>query len=436
MPELPSRPNLDQLRHQARELLRSARSGDAEGLRRMAAVSDHVALASAQLALAREYGFSSWRQLVAEVEERRAAEPTDGPAAVSSGRRMPSWSAGPAVRLTDGFLQPRGVIPEPEGYVLRATVTGTAGTEAVNRRLFRRRPPRRPVLGVEGLTIADSRGHAYVHSRSRGMGSVSSSSPGVEQAHLDLRLDPAPDPEAEWIELQGPDGASTRLLRGVPTAIEVEQLMPVDADAGRRHVEMLARRLLAMRLAGAPIGGPFFVERCQQATAQLDALDTRGIAIPPAARDDLTALCHHLTATADAATVPLGWRSVLENADKVGGMRRNADVAVELPPIDGITVTVDTVGFEDTSWCLYLRATPSWWSIDHQELALGASDDTGATYVAIHDGSLSFRANGGGHVVRQRFRPRLDPTASTVRMTLRGSHEAVALRIPLPAPHG
>jgi ankyrin repeat protein len=71
MPELlPVQTNLEQLRRQAKDLLRAAKAGDPEARARIAAVSDRLVLASAQLALAREYGFASWPRLKREVERR------------------------------------------------------------------------------------------------------------------------------------------------------------------------------------------------------------------------------------------------------------------------------------------------------------------------------------------------------------------------------
>ena len=67
---LPVQTNLEQLRHQAKDLLRAAKAGDVEARARIATVSDRLVLASAQLALAREYGFPSWPRLKAEVERR------------------------------------------------------------------------------------------------------------------------------------------------------------------------------------------------------------------------------------------------------------------------------------------------------------------------------------------------------------------------------
>ena len=70
MATLPARPNLSHLRRQARDVLRAAQSGDISAVDRIRAVSDRLTLAAAQLAVAREYGFTSWAGLKAEVEAR------------------------------------------------------------------------------------------------------------------------------------------------------------------------------------------------------------------------------------------------------------------------------------------------------------------------------------------------------------------------------
>jgi hypothetical protein len=70
MAYLPARPDLDQLRHQAKDLLHAAQRGDSEAIARISAVSGRVILSSAQLAIAREYGFPSWAKLKLEVERR------------------------------------------------------------------------------------------------------------------------------------------------------------------------------------------------------------------------------------------------------------------------------------------------------------------------------------------------------------------------------
>jgi uncharacterized protein len=70
MPDLPARPDLDQLRHQAKDLLHAAQRGDPDAVARIGAVAGRLILSSAQLAVAREYGFGSWARLKLEVERR------------------------------------------------------------------------------------------------------------------------------------------------------------------------------------------------------------------------------------------------------------------------------------------------------------------------------------------------------------------------------
>lgn len=80
-PQLPERPDLEQLKRQAKDLLRAARSRDAAALARLrtlpafaqqrddAALAAAVALHDAQSVIAREHGVPSWTALVARVEE-------------------------------------------------------------------------------------------------------------------------------------------------------------------------------------------------------------------------------------------------------------------------------------------------------------------------------------------------------------------------------
>ena len=73
MPDLPGRPDLGQLRRQARDLQRAAASGDADALHQVRSVAEEISLSAAQLAIARDHGFASWPRLKAEAERRRAA---------------------------------------------------------------------------------------------------------------------------------------------------------------------------------------------------------------------------------------------------------------------------------------------------------------------------------------------------------------------------
>ena len=80
--ELPARPNLEQLKKQAKSLLDAARARDPNALRRFAVLpslsgksidevgASDLALHDAQSAMAREHGFASWNALREEVESR------------------------------------------------------------------------------------------------------------------------------------------------------------------------------------------------------------------------------------------------------------------------------------------------------------------------------------------------------------------------------
>jgi uncharacterized protein len=61
MPDLSARPDLGQLRHQAKDLLHAAQRGDPGAVTRVRAVSDQIMLSAAQLAIAREYGAPAGR---------------------------------------------------------------------------------------------------------------------------------------------------------------------------------------------------------------------------------------------------------------------------------------------------------------------------------------------------------------------------------------
>ncbi len=69
---LPLRPNAEHLRAQAKDLLKLARAGDPDAMAQFG--SSVPTLSSAQLVLAREYGFASWAKLLAHVEEVRSQE--------------------------------------------------------------------------------------------------------------------------------------------------------------------------------------------------------------------------------------------------------------------------------------------------------------------------------------------------------------------------
>jgi len=150
MAELPSRPDLDQLRRQAKELRRAAAGGDACAGARVRAVSDGVTLAAAQLALAREHGFASWPEMKAAVEER---VPAAGLPVASGNHGRPAVNGAGAL-LAWARSQGWEPGPVPVGAVLTSQTFLTMYLEDQPDR-FRASPELRPTNGRVFLTVAE-----------------------------------------------------------------------------------------------------------------------------------------------------------------------------------------------------------------------------------------------------------------------------------------
>jgi len=116
---LPARPSLEQLRKQAKHLLRDVRAGDPDASARVRAIlprvvdgSSALALADAQFVLAREYGFHSWAALVHHVErlapsnESPPHRPPIRPLELRSSRviTLPDGGSAPADTVWDMYL--------------------------------------------------------------------------------------------------------------------------------------------------------------------------------------------------------------------------------------------------------------------------------------------------------------------------------------------
>jgi hypothetical protein len=92
---LPEFPDLDQLRRQAKELLRAVRAGDKPAAGEVATFSDRVDLSAAQLTLARRYGLGSWLRLKHEVERKNAIHHGDVEGLRRIVRRFPALASEP-----------------------------------------------------------------------------------------------------------------------------------------------------------------------------------------------------------------------------------------------------------------------------------------------------------------------------------------------------
>ena len=125
MYQLPPRPDLDQLRRQAKERLKAARAGDAEALAWISEVDAGVTLSASQLRLARDHGFSSWPQMQLEISRRLALDLRD-PGALAA--FLDEHPGAAAAELTNWVDHPRGA--SPLGYLAMArydTATGKWG---------------------------------------------------------------------------------------------------------------------------------------------------------------------------------------------------------------------------------------------------------------------------------------------------------------------
>ena len=120
---LPARPNLEQYKKQAKELLRDWRGGDAAAVVRVeqyAARESAASLTNAQLVIAREHGFPSWQKFAAEIERLRVArvveEMGDPVAAFLKAATVP----------TDGSWHQDGTLEEADAILAREPKTARA----------------------------------------------------------------------------------------------------------------------------------------------------------------------------------------------------------------------------------------------------------------------------------------------------------------------
>jgi len=388
MSGLRDRPDLDQLRRQARELLRAARNGEPHAVGRLGAVSPQLTLSAAQLAVAREYGFQSWAALKAEVARRRSlATPEDrwsfGGATVlhtPAGVLLPEiLIAGASQAILYGSLTLSGDSPHAAAVPRRRVpAPGALLARLVSRRNTRAARDRRAAASTatagmralfRGVTLVDDRGTQYAL---RGGGN--SGKTGAPDRLVHLRVDPVPGREIGWIDLHCQDGTTTRLLRSPRAAARSGQIRP------------------ARVTAAGPSGMP---------------------GEPP----------------------------------RADGPRLNRDVGVTLPAVDGVSIHLDTLISLPGSWQLYLRARPRWRTrsqADQREgdlFSVHASDDCGGRYLASYARNTGHRSEEeltgertmGQEELALQFLPRLDPLARAVKLTFQGAHEEITVDLQIQA---
>lgn len=473
MSELPDRPDLDQLRRQARELLRAATNGEARAVARLGAVSERVTLSAAQLAVAREHGFPSWPALKAEVERRQrlsgsAVNPhlQGGKERGSLGAPEERWSFGgaAAIETAAGVLFPEALVVGSDHTALYASLTpsdnGQPGAGRprrlsapavpfgrwARRRLAQRARRRRAdaavasmralVGGLDEVTVVDDRGARYAL-RSEGMSGKSGRSGELaEPVSVRFRLDPVPGRGVGWLELRRPGGAATRLLPSARPAVRVGQLTPVAVSPAARELLDQALSLIELQLTNVgAVAEDLLRQQCAAALARATEIQRSGELEPASALPgQLRQLCAVLTEHHPADGLPRSWLGMLDAARRADGPRRHLDIGAALAPIDGVAVQVDSLVSWPGSWRLYLRATPGWWSHTQEghrkrsPVSIHGEDDRGGMYLSTFGGSTGHR---GHEELALRFMPRLDPFARALKITCRGASEEVAVDVDL-----
>ena len=480
MPELPDRPDLDQLRRQARELLRAAAREEPSAVARLRAVSGRVTLSAAQLAVAREYGYRSWPALKAEVERRRLSQPAgksplpggdeQGPVGVPGER----WSFGgaTAIQTSVGVLLPEAVVVGGVHATLYASVLpgdsqpprrqaapGPPSRMPLARWAWRRRLTRarrrradaavtvmRTLARPDEITVVDDRGADYALRPQGGSGRVGPSGEPAGSRSVRFWLDPVPRREVGWLELRGQDGAAARLLPSARPAVRVGQLTPVAVSLAERELTDQALSLIELQLTGTgELADDILGQRCPAALAAMEQMRRSGeLDAASELPDQLRQLCAVLTQHRPAGRLPASWSGMLDAARRADGPRRQLDIGAALPPIDGVVVLADSLISGSDSWRLYLRMTPGWRRHGEDDrrqarVSVYPQDDRGGMYLSTLDGSTRHRdldepaheERVSHEVLALRFLPRLDPRARALTLTFRGADEEIAVHLRL-----
>ena len=441
MSELPGRPNLDQLRRQARELLRAAADSQPSALTRIRAISERVSLSAAQLAVAREHGFASWPALHAEVERRLAELPPDEE---GTGRAGIRWSFGGAAAIATaaGRLFPGGLVAGPGRAVLDASVMPSDETLHLPVR-----PPgdksaqraRRVATGnalsalqaalTGSVGLTDDQGMTYAL---RAAGTISIGPEGG-LVSLHLEVDPVPARERLWLELRGQEGSVARLLPSARPHARVGRLTPVTDSPAVRELSNLALMLISLRLTAQDDD---VEQQCSQALARAAEIQRSGeLGAAGDLPGQLAQLCAFLTGQGPADGLPREWSSMINATNSTDGPQQHLDIAAGLPDVDGIWVRVDSLVSEPEIWKLYLRTGRGWWtySTDRNRrwaaMTVHAEDDLGGIYLSQFDGSSS---HGDHEELTLRLLPRLNPLARTLTLTFRRAAEQVTIELHLP----
>ena len=433
MPGLPQRADIDQLRRQARELLRAAVAGEPEATARLRAVSERRTLAAAQLAIAREHGLPSWPALRSAAESRRPPADrhprADADRAEAPDIALGRWSfgGGGTIEAAEGELTLGILVAGPDGASLEATL-------AVAEAVASARAPRRWVPELRDVTATDDQGSTSAVRFGSGIGGYSESKQRL-WFEADLALDPVPGEGRRWLDVRGRGDSVTRLLRSALAPVRVAGLSPAAGSPAERELRDTAWSILGDYLHHDLREGPGLKRRCRDLLAQTARLREGGPADGASPLSgQCTRLCTALVRQRPPSGLPRGWHSLLNDADRADGPRLHVDLDTALPPADGTAVRLNTLASQPGSWDLHLQAAPGW-SIHSADrmyklnaMTVFAEDDLGGLYLNNFGGS---RSRPGYEEVKLTFRPRLAPGARLLTLTFAGETQQVTAEIPL-----
>jgi len=434
MPDLPERADIDQLRRQARELLRAAVAGEPEALARLRAVSERHTLAAAQLAIAREHGLRSWPALRSAVASRsqstdwqpRAGAGGPAPPDITLGRW--SFGGGGTIEVAEGELTLGILIAGPDGASLEASLAVAAAVASAHR-------SQHWFPELRDVTVTDDQGAAGALRPESGYAAQEPGSYPRIRFEVACALDLVPDAGRRWLDVRGRDNSVTRLLRSGLAPVRVAGLSPLAGSPAEQELRDMAWWILRGYLDQDMREGPDLKRRCRDLLARTARLRDGGMvggASP--LLDQFTRLCTALIRQGSPRDLPSGWHSVLNAADRADGPRLHVDIDTAVPPLDGTAVRLNTLASWPGSWDLYLQATPGWWtySADRQRkrdaMTVYAEDDLGGLYISNFGGS-SGRL--GYEEVKLTMRPRLAPEARLLTLTFESETEQVTAEIPL-----
>jgi len=459
MPGLPSRPDLDQLRRQARELLRAAVAGEPAAITRIHLVSPQLTLSAAQLALAREYGFRSWSALRTEAGIRRLAalaesEPLAGgagPGLVPTFGDRWSFGGAGAIETLTGLLHVEGLVAGPAGVAGRgpagpslfarlipsqsaleaATPGGPAQGDAGD--LARERAAMRAAAQIGDIAVVDDQGRPYFLG-----GGATRTPPGIAWVDFEFPVDPVPGPDTRWLELTGQSGTATRLLPSARVAARAGNVTPVTGSPAERDLASSVRSIMWISL-GTPAEqrGTYARETCVSLLASAAQARQDGT-LEPASElpDQIARLCAAFTGEGPTDGLPASWAGMLTAADQLNGARHHLSIGLTLPPVDGATIRLDALTSAPHGWRLHLRSAGQWPAEDRRSgwgkwrtIQFSADDDRGNSYIGDIGGSSS-----GDDTIEKftiEFRTRLDPRARRLALTFTGPADQVTIELEL-----